>query len=242
MIKAIETRYKGYRFRSRLEARWAVFFDSLEVKWEYERQGYDLGAAGWYLPDFWLPTKDVWVEVKGGECSQEDRNKVWALRRESKKNVVLIGDLPEQGEKIKAEWDGVKRDVEPDRLQDMISRMTDGNNDQGFDERWGVNLGCPMCGDSYTHFGKPDYRDVEFKSWYGRGDSIRIPMWCEVGGHEWVLRLGHHKGNSFLGFEDIKEQCLDFGWFLAGANVSKISYASARARSARFEHGESGAA
>ncbi len=30
-IKAIETRYKGYRFRSRLEARWAVFFDALSV-------------------------------------------------------------------------------------------------------------------------------------------------------------------------------------------------------------------
>jgi len=27
MIKAIETQYRGYRFRSRLEARWAVFFD-----------------------------------------------------------------------------------------------------------------------------------------------------------------------------------------------------------------------
>lgn len=26
-IKAIDTIYKGYKFRSRLEARWAVFFD-----------------------------------------------------------------------------------------------------------------------------------------------------------------------------------------------------------------------
>ncbi|MCB6994492.1 hypothetical protein LI177_13475 [bacterium 210820-DFI.6.37] len=27
-LKAIQTEYKGYRFRSRLEARWAVFFDA----------------------------------------------------------------------------------------------------------------------------------------------------------------------------------------------------------------------
>lgn len=27
--QVIETEYKGYRFRSRLEARWAVFFDTL---------------------------------------------------------------------------------------------------------------------------------------------------------------------------------------------------------------------
>ena len=32
-IKAIETSYKGYLFRSRLEARWAVFFDALGLVW-----------------------------------------------------------------------------------------------------------------------------------------------------------------------------------------------------------------
>lgn len=65
MIKAIETRYNGYRFRSRLEARWAVFFDALGVKWEYEKEGYDLGEWGWYLPDFWLPEPhECFVEIK----------------------------------------------------------------------------------------------------------------------------------------------------------------------------------
>ncbi len=39
-FKAIETLYKGYRFRSRLEARWAVFFDALGLKWEYEKEGF----------------------------------------------------------------------------------------------------------------------------------------------------------------------------------------------------------
>ena len=35
-LKAIETEYRGYRFRSRLEARWAVFFDVCKVKWEHK--------------------------------------------------------------------------------------------------------------------------------------------------------------------------------------------------------------
>ena len=63
-IKPIETQFKGYRFRSRLEARWAVFFDALGIQWEYEKEGYDLGELGWYLPDFWLPEFNQWVEVK----------------------------------------------------------------------------------------------------------------------------------------------------------------------------------
>lgn len=66
--KAIETRYKGYRFRSRLEARWAVFMDSLGIRWEYEREGFDLGGVG-YLPDFWLPELRMWVEVKAEKPS-----------------------------------------------------------------------------------------------------------------------------------------------------------------------------
>lgn len=75
-IKAIETYYNGYRFRSRLEARWAVFFDAAGVKYEYEPEGFDLGDGLYYLPDFKIkcygtrggcgePPFDLYVEVKG---------------------------------------------------------------------------------------------------------------------------------------------------------------------------------
>lgn len=66
MIKAIETHHNGYRFRSRAEARWSIFFDTLGLRWEYEPEGFDLGEHGWYLPDFFLPDVDegTWVEVK----------------------------------------------------------------------------------------------------------------------------------------------------------------------------------
>jgi hypothetical protein len=103
-IKPIETRYRGYRFRSRLEARWAVFFDVAGIAWRYEPEGFDLTdikvprvyepdlppeivdglrelgrrpvrswnepedmrayAPLWYLPDFYLPEQECWVEVK----------------------------------------------------------------------------------------------------------------------------------------------------------------------------------
>ena len=70
-IKAIETEYKGYKFRSRLEAKWAVFFDAMGLAWEYEPEGFEL-SAGRYLPDFrvlypgrWKSEERWhWVEVK----------------------------------------------------------------------------------------------------------------------------------------------------------------------------------
>ena len=66
-MKAIQTRYNGYLFRSRLEARWAVFFKSLGMKWEYEPEGFDLGDGVYYLPDFRVTSPQgliSWYEVK----------------------------------------------------------------------------------------------------------------------------------------------------------------------------------
>lgn len=78
MIRAIETTYKGYRFRSRLEARWAVFFDTLGITWEYEKEGY-VTSAGPYLPDFWLPDFRLFVEIKGQKPTEVEVEKVRAL-------------------------------------------------------------------------------------------------------------------------------------------------------------------
>jgi hypothetical protein len=95
-VKPKETKYKGYWFRSRLEAKWAVFFDALGLKWLYEPEGFDLhfdyedfivdfdmdeeellelripqvfkaldGRKYSYLPDFFLPELNYWIEVKG---------------------------------------------------------------------------------------------------------------------------------------------------------------------------------
>jgi len=71
MIKAIETEYKDYLFRSRLEARWAVFFDAIGVTWEYEKEGYDFDGL-WYLPDFWVWEWDSFAEIKGYTEQLED--------------------------------------------------------------------------------------------------------------------------------------------------------------------------
>jgi hypothetical protein len=92
-LKAIDTSYKGYLFRSRLEARWAVFLDAVGVKWEYEKQGYDLGKAGFYLPDFWLPKNGCWLEVKPNR-NRESYLKPFALSEESSKSVIVVSGAP----------------------------------------------------------------------------------------------------------------------------------------------------
>lgn len=64
VIKAIGAVYNGYRFRSRLEARWAMFFDFLGIPYVYEPEGLKIGGIC-YLPDFYLPDCKQFFEVKG---------------------------------------------------------------------------------------------------------------------------------------------------------------------------------
>lgn len=88
-IKAIETIYNGYRFRSRLEARWAVFLDEIKVKYEYELEGYEVGEGIRYLPDFFLPDLGVHVEVKPNTDFLTDRISVQKLVL-----FAVDGDMP----------------------------------------------------------------------------------------------------------------------------------------------------
>ena len=88
-IRAIETEYKGYRFRSRLEARWAVCFDELDIPWRYELEGFELGRYR-YLPDFYLPEMALWVEIKGKPPEPEEFIKATLLAQRDKADAVLL--------------------------------------------------------------------------------------------------------------------------------------------------------
>lgn len=95
MIKAIETVYKGYRFRSRLEARWAVFFDALNIEYDYEPEGYYLPVVGArYLPDFWLPQVSMWAEVKPTRFSDIQKLKCKELAVVTGYPVLMLDGKP----------------------------------------------------------------------------------------------------------------------------------------------------
>jgi hypothetical protein len=78
-LRAIETEYRGYRFRSRTEARYAVLFDAAGIAWQYEVEGFELGGAR-YLPDFYLPELKIYVEVKATqEAAAQAAKLLWQL-------------------------------------------------------------------------------------------------------------------------------------------------------------------
>jgi len=94
-LKPIETNYNGYRFRSRLEARWAIYFDIIKAKWEYEIEGFNLDKYGYYLPDFYFPEENLWAEVKPTQLNDIELQKVKELSLESEMDVLLLVGVPE---------------------------------------------------------------------------------------------------------------------------------------------------
>ena len=103
-IRPVETIYNGLRFRSRLETRWAMFFDQIGIEYEYEPEGFALTNGQRYLPDFRVvcygtrifdPNEkpfDLWIEVKG-RMTEEDAEKIKIFARE--KPVLILSDIPQ---------------------------------------------------------------------------------------------------------------------------------------------------
>lgn len=94
-IKSIDTYYNGRYFRSRTEARWAVFFDHLEWKYEYECEGFDLPNVGRYLPDFYFPDINYYAEVKGGKFTELETKKCVDLSNYTGADVIFLEGNPD---------------------------------------------------------------------------------------------------------------------------------------------------
>lgn len=111
-VSTIDTRYNGYRFRSRLEARWAIFFDQMGVTYLFEPEGFELGGVK-YLPDFRLTEGvkvygetdrllNVWAEVKPSLIlDEEDRQKLARFVQQTDSVALILSGDPEPGAKVK---------------------------------------------------------------------------------------------------------------------------------------------
>lgn len=63
----------------------------------------------------------------------------------------------------------------------------------------GNRLYCPECSSEYVHVTGASTFTVtdDGDAWEGRGSLESIPMECE-GGHAFSIRIGFHKGQSFM--------------------------------------------
>jgi len=164
--KAIPTTYAHTRFRSRLEARWAAWFDLAGWQWDYEPMDVD----GW-SPDFMIRGRSpILVEVKPAAWIDGPRLSLDAFAKATKAtgvDILLLG----LGPIVK---DGFG----------YIGMCSDG--DAG-------GFSAAVCQETYlpaAHFGycsdTQGFNDrlsgyYEGGSWDGRGHTLVEPNWRRAG-------------------------------------------------------------
>src|SRR2546421_509748 len=67
----------------------AVSVSSLGITYYYEYEGYPLDGF-FYLPDFWLPKLDCFIEIKGAEPTEEELHRARLLAITSHKPVYIF--------------------------------------------------------------------------------------------------------------------------------------------------------
>lgn len=218
-LTPIETYYDGCRFRSRLEARWAVFFNYMGIRWEYEPQGFLINRPGYgtqtpYLPDFLLPDCGTWIEVKGNENTLSEGLMHDAAAQlpqcpedgEQGPPLLVLGPIPRPGRVV--EWDRTLR----------------------YD--WGWVAPEPFVPpDPYPTDWHPETRGEQRYYGFGAYQKNLRPWYLDNANHDaWM----HGPGPGYSLPADT--------WLRPVADTSETIDARAytAARSARFEHGESG--
>jgi hypothetical protein len=89
----IPTEWRGIVFRSRLEARWALFMDELGLPYVYEQEAYDLPSRR-YLPDFYVPRLSAFVEIKPAAPSRDEMLACLELADATRRRVALFFGAP----------------------------------------------------------------------------------------------------------------------------------------------------
>jgi hypothetical protein len=259
-IKPIETYYNGYRFRSRLEARWAVFFDEIGIKYEYELEGLEMNGVK-YLPDFYLPEFRCLFEVKRGGVFErgvpkqdwmdsDDYKKIMAITesvkiKNSDKNfdyIVLASGSP---------YDCLMGKPDCGLLFNGIVGVMKYANEEGGGESeiipltekdglplWGhiplrfEHIELSKSGDAITFFGKSAYKD--FKDSEHKHEIVPIGARCASLIAIIKGIIPRYRGEAL--FDPDKADYI--GLDTQDDTRSPLYSACLKARQARFEYGE----
>ena len=316
-MRPIETNYRGCRFRSRIEARWAVFFDALGFEWWYEPEGfalrfdYEKFAADWdrtigklvrpelrqpfeglagkeylYLPDFYLPELNYWIEVKGPNPTREEIEKAFMLShmasnavlekiREAKTEAerrsasddfrrlgvfIIYGDIPWPFPQKGNIYGYTDLDSVTNHFHPWAALAESGAEDPKIKEHEYRNLlqghlklcwqECPLC----LRIG---VREIEKPHCLSCRDQVVRHIWDHLVEYKVISEAGTqdrsdqfwHDPEIALGTKppdpasmkalQLTKDLMNPKFFTSGHKSPRLQKAYSKARSARFEHGQS---
>jgi len=208
-LQPIETNYKGYKFRSRLEARWAVFFDALNLRWDYEVEGFKLSDGRYYLPDFRVTSDKslvYWYEIKPLEDKGDGKLQRFAMDWSAKYPEDRITDF------------SILSGDPFDLLHNSLNQLKNAESSDRFYET--KNCICLRCaGINNLRISNPWYNEISFTCYQC---DINTPGGDSPVENGAIVDVRPYKGDIIIEGDEIKSY------------ISKVEDAYNKARSARF--------
>lgn len=95
--------YKGNNFRSKLAAKWAVFFDAMGIIYEYEPECIELSETLKFIPTFKIKVYtpnydkyvDYYVKVTKNPLDEYQMEQIYSLVRMKKESLLLLEGPPD---------------------------------------------------------------------------------------------------------------------------------------------------
>jgi hypothetical protein len=174
-IKAIETNVCGVYYRSRLEARWRIWFDSMGIPVNYEQVGFDVCGTR-YLPDFEVPEWGWHIEIKPDHITRMEAARIgrlfdtWGAHTEGA--LAVIRGVPAYGQYTMRLSD----DPTGSSFVFAVCRRCDG---MGYvsEDGWGL-AGSHSCGD---HERRPMDKHPRILSAYEQAMKAKFDHLCQGG-------------------------------------------------------------
>jgi hypothetical protein len=164
-IPAKPTYYNNIQFRSRLEARWAVFFDL--IKWKYTYEPIDLNK---WSPDFTIQTtagKRFLVEVKPELYSDIELRLKIGTATDFAKGILIVTEMPFEQEYPNCIG-----------LTSLEGKISNGNNEDDFEFCTSIIMNAYGSGNDI--FNLCEANEMIFDN-FMNADDFSTKLWNEAG-------------------------------------------------------------
>ena len=90
--------FKGTKYKSTLEATWAIYFEYTDIEYEYEPVTVTIEDGEPYTPDFYLKKSGIWIECKSPAAwknnNKEIQRKIRGLTNIKNQKALIITAAP----------------------------------------------------------------------------------------------------------------------------------------------------
>jgi hypothetical protein len=90
-MRAIPTHFQGVQYKSRLEAKFARLLQLLNVRFVYEPMRHVKSGGGTYTIDFFLPTQQLYVELKPKRPHLEEEQRCEEMSSQGFRVALMYG-------------------------------------------------------------------------------------------------------------------------------------------------------